>query len=489
MNTDFRTSSVFWDDTRFRKLATRLNGWGGLCFFILKAYVARVRATGVLYNMDEEDIETVADWHGERGAFVKNLVELGFIFKNSEGVYEINEWRETNPWAADAINREDKARLSGMARFYPELYEELTAQGATGISKEEFARMTAEYNRRGIVCSLPKKSKKCDAYAPRSNAPTPFPAPVPAPAPDPVPAPTPTPVAAQPAPTESTATAQASSSQRKEALETPSKAKDAQSEPVESTEATESTQLTFDLETPNTPENLSGQGEKAVTLEDVINQWKSQLGSMGFQKVSRITPRRKSAFKARIRASQERSSRAWWVSLFDKIAASDFMRESAAQKVNWLTIDWVLNEQNMVKILEGKYDNDRPRKAQIHRDAGTTARAKTQPTTIRRLTHEEMSGPVLYKWEIEHGYDAVGRKKSVVLEAEVEETTPALDMPQAQGSGREEMTSEDWADIQECLDEYYAEKEAAARAREQESDDSDNGDTDIPAIRRIGGGL
>ncbi|MBQ7215667.1 MAG: hypothetical protein IJS39_06755 [Synergistaceae bacterium] len=167
--------------------------------------------------MDEEDIETVADWHGERGAFVKNLIDLGFIFKNSEGIYEINEWRETNPWAADAINREDKARFSSMARFYPELYEELIAQGATGISKEEFTRMTAEYNRRGIICSSSKKGKKCDAYAPHSNAPTPNPAPVLAPAPDPVPEPTltPTTVAAYPAQAESTATAQESSSSQK----------------------------------------------------------------------------------------------------------------------------------------------------------------------------------------------------------------------------------------------------------------------------------
>lgn len=36
--------------------------------------------------------------------------------------------------------------------------------------------------------------------------------------------------------------------------------------------------------------------------------------------------------------------------------ASKFMREAVANNENWLTFDWILNEQNLVKIDEGKYN-------------------------------------------------------------------------------------------------------------------------------------
>ena len=81
---------------------------------------------------------------------------------------------------------------------------------------------------------------------------------------------------------------------------------------------------------------------------------------------------------------------AWWVALFDKIAASDFMRESAAQKANWLTIDWVLNEHNLMKILEGKYDSERPVIAEIHRKH--VVHSAPQNTQASAETSEPSSG-------------------------------------------------------------------------------------------------
>ena len=182
--------------------------------------------------------------------------------------------------------------------------------------------------------------------------------------------------------------------------------------------------------------------------------------------------------------------------MFDKMAASDFMRESANQKANWLTIDWPLNETNLVKILEGKYDNDRPRKAQIHHEAGTTSRAKNQPTTIRRLTQEEMSGPELYKWEVEHGYGRGMRKQNVVIEAEVEDTVPnvavpALDIGSIENSSNAEETSYDLTDILD--DESTADEESydygASNSNEDDEDLTLYGDSDLPTIRRLKGGF
>ena len=181
--------------------------------------------------------------------------------------------------------------------------------------------------------------------------------------------------------------------------------------------------------------------------------------------------------------------------MFDKMAASDFMRESAAQKANWLTIDWPLNETNLVKILEGKYDNDRPRKARIHNNDGTKASATTQPTTIRRLTHEEISGSLMYEWEVEHGYDAAGRKKRVVLEAEVEDSAPcttisALDTGESKDSRDTEEAGYDLADFVD--DEATADEESYDYGTSDSGDDDDEdltlyGDSGLPTIRRTKG--
>ena len=217
MNTDYRIPITYYSDPRTFVLKRKLGNGGLAALNFLWCWTAIHKANGILTGLNEDWIEAVSFWDGEHGKFVPTLLELEYLERLEDGTYAIHQWAEINPWAADAINREDKARLSNMARFYPELYEELTAQGATGISKEEYARLTTEYNRRGIICSSSKKGKKCDVFAPRSNTPTPTPAPVPAPAPDPVPepTPTPTPVDAHPAPTESTAPAQESSSKNR----------------------------------------------------------------------------------------------------------------------------------------------------------------------------------------------------------------------------------------------------------------------------------
>ena len=263
-------------------------------------------------------------------------------------------------------------------------------------------------------------------------------------------------------------------------------------------------QVTAHVEVPESPKPQPQQVEQEAatnaveaTVLDVLTQWNLQLARLGFPQVLRSTARREAAFKARVHASQERIYLAWWVALFDKIAASDFMRESARQKANWLTLDWVLKEQNMMKILEGKYDSERPVTAEIHRNSntGTTARTKTQPTTIRRLTHEEMSGPELYKWEVEHGYDAAGRKKSATIEAEVEDTAPnaeipAIDAGEGENSRDTEEASYDLADFLD--DEATADEESYDYGTSDSGDDDDEdltlyGDSGLPTIRRVKG--
>ncbi len=99
--------------------------------------------------------------------------------------------------------------------------------------------------------------------------------------------------------------------------------------------------------------------ENSATLGRIIKLWNDTLSPLGFSQVMKATPGREKAFKARVKASSERWSLDWWQDLINRLALSNFMRDSAKNKANWLTFDWFLSENNLVKVIEGKYDNDK----------------------------------------------------------------------------------------------------------------------------------
>ncbi|MBR1419266.1 MAG: hypothetical protein IJ576_09915 [Synergistaceae bacterium] len=100
-----------------------------------------------------------------------------------------------------------------------------------------------------------------------------------------------------------------------------------------------------------------------ITLKELLSLWNEILTPLNFPQALKATPAREKAFKARLNALKERCSADWWRGILNKLAASNFMLESAKNKANWLTLDWLLNENNLVKICEGKYDN-RPKSTQ-----------------------------------------------------------------------------------------------------------------------------
>ncbi len=75
--------------------------------------------------------------------------------------------------------------------------------------------------------------------------------------------------------------------------------------------------------------------------------------------MSKITPARARAFSARLNDLTARRELSWWRDRIAQLAASPFMRDSASRKAGWLTLDWLLNESNLVKVEEGKYDGPR----------------------------------------------------------------------------------------------------------------------------------
>ena len=73
-----------------------------------------------------------------------------------------------------------------------------------------------------------------------------------------------------------------------------------------------------------------------------------------YPKVRSLSETRKKAIKARLRKYSLDDFR----ELFEKAEASDFLKGSNSR--NWTaTFDWLINEQNMTKVLEGNYQNRR----------------------------------------------------------------------------------------------------------------------------------
>ena len=71
-----------------------------------------------------------------------------------------------------------------------------------------------------------------------------------------------------------------------------------------------------------------------------------------YPKVRSLSETRKKAIKARLRKYSLDDFR----ELFEKAEASDFLKGSNGR--NWsATFDWLINEQNMTKVLEGNYQN------------------------------------------------------------------------------------------------------------------------------------
>ena len=166
MNSDIRLSLGFYRNPKTKKLIKRLGLEGIVALQLLWIWCAENRPDGDLSGMDDEDIELAADWNGEESALVETLADLRWIDKTETG-YVLHGWAERNPWAAEADNRSDKARLSKLAQVNPDAYHEFIDAGRTGISKEEYQRAAngALPERRNCDATATAERRNCDATA------------------------------------------------------------------------------------------------------------------------------------------------------------------------------------------------------------------------------------------------------------------------------------------------------------------------------------
>ena len=183
--TDIRLDVEFFDHPKTRKLIRRTGLEGVIALQRLWMWCAKNRPDGNLSGMDMEDIALAAHWDGEESEenFVQALVALHWIDETPDG-YVLHDWQEHNPWAAQAENRGDKARLSKLAQVNTEAYREFVEAGRTGISKDEYlqAAERPQTKRSANICD-----RRAAAERPQTkrSAPSPSPSPTPNPSPPP----------------------------------------------------------------------------------------------------------------------------------------------------------------------------------------------------------------------------------------------------------------------------------------------------------------
>jgi len=111
---------------------------------------------------------------------------------------------------------------------------------------------------------------------------------------------------------------------------------------------------------PPAPKKSAAAAEAAesekIKLGEIVSLWNTRLAPLGFARVLKQTLPREKALEALLSSSPDRNKFRWWQEIFDRISASEFLLKSIQER-NWFTLDWLLNEHNLVKILEGRYDN------------------------------------------------------------------------------------------------------------------------------------
>jgi hypothetical protein len=141
--TDFRMDTAFFEHKKTVKMQRRLGDHGVLSLVRLFRYASMFKTTGLLDNMDEEDIEIASGFTGPAGQFTEACKSLQWLDEVEPGLFAIHNWKKNNPWVAEAQARSDKARWNAFlknhgpdeaARRMPEYAQALLEAGKQGAN-------------------------------------------------------------------------------------------------------------------------------------------------------------------------------------------------------------------------------------------------------------------------------------------------------------------------------------------------------------------
>lgn len=96
---------------------------------LIRLYIfARVnRSTGDLSGIPDDQLEFMAMWKGEKGAFISALVEFGLADRGADGSTRLHNWSKHQAWAIGAPKRSEAASVAAKAKWEKELERKINA--------------------------------------------------------------------------------------------------------------------------------------------------------------------------------------------------------------------------------------------------------------------------------------------------------------------------------------------------------------------------
>lgn len=130
---DLRLPRGFHRELRFSRMLRKHGAEGVYAVLVLWDWVAEnYPTTGVLIRMTEEDILFACSVDPKNMTFIADLIEEGFLGKDENGVFCIPNWREEQPYVAQAEERSRAAQLKAEKRWGPVRAEKAKREGCFG---------------------------------------------------------------------------------------------------------------------------------------------------------------------------------------------------------------------------------------------------------------------------------------------------------------------------------------------------------------------
>lgn len=176
MNLDIRLSLGFFHHPKTLKLQKRAGIEAVVGLLRLWLWAAEQRSSGILTDMDGEDIELAAEWPGTEGQFVKTLIDCRWI-DEKDGVFSLHGWDEHQQYACKSEERSAHARKAAEERWAKQKEQTSNAQSMPDDARSinEHADSNApESNNQCFKDTKVSSSTSADIDAPAEGETAPF---------------------------------------------------------------------------------------------------------------------------------------------------------------------------------------------------------------------------------------------------------------------------------------------------------------------------
>jgi len=114
---DIRLHMAFRMNPKIVELEALLGEGGVLAIITLWAWAAEHRPKGKLTGLSDGALEKFAMWRGTSGLFIDTCLKQRLLERDAEGVIEIHDWKEHQPWAFFSKERKKIAARNGAAKW------------------------------------------------------------------------------------------------------------------------------------------------------------------------------------------------------------------------------------------------------------------------------------------------------------------------------------------------------------------------------------